>query len=194
MRFFWPTVAVEKLRLEIAMLKNVTLVVFVLGVAGCAEVVPAKPVEPFHTTFMGAEASAFKLNMASTPQGIRCILRNEDKDFTVQSVKIRLATGAGHVNIADVDVKVDPLSTVEFYIRSNGYALQRGSGIVSVDASRGAAVGDADTTVRYSNLRPEVDRPEAIAKKAPAPQPAYAPTDIGGGEAAAAPRNIHVGH
>ncbi len=133
------------------MLKSVTvtLVLFVLGLAGCAEVVPAKPpVEPFHTTFMGAEASVFKLNMVSTPQGIRCTLRNEDKDFTVQSVKIRLATGAGHVNVADVDVKVDPLSTVEFYIRSNGYALQRGSGLFSVDASRGAAVGDADTTVR----------------------------------------------
>lgn len=103
---------------------------------GCeAAKVPPAPPENYRVTFESGELSAFNLKMASTPKGIRCQLRNDDPNFTVNSVKILLKTGADS-RFVEAEVNVKPNTTAEFYVRSNGYALTPGSGLVSVDASR----------------------------------------------------------
>jgi hypothetical protein len=96
------------------------------------------------------------LKMGSTPKGIRCQLRNDDPNFTVNSVKILLKTGADS-RFVEVDVDVKPNTTAEFYVRSNGYALTPGAGLVSVDASRlfgGTGISKSESNgiaVRYGS-------------------------------------------
>jgi hypothetical protein len=119
------------------------------AIVGCeAAKAPQAPAENYRVTFESGELSAFNLTMTSTPKGIRCQLRNNDPNFTVNSAKILLKTGADS-RFVEVDVDVKPNTAAEFYVRSNGYALTPGAGLVSVDASR--LFGGTGTSKAESN-------------------------------------------